>query len=226
VTDIMHSAVGWRSLLVVVVAFGLLPGLILRVIVILFPRDDLRRKELQAELYAVPWWERPLWVAQQVEVALFEGCGARVALRLDSVARTAIVRTFRSQAIRQHLLETIETVPRGERLPWALTECVSAARAKWDLQSGVERNASYPDTFWIPDVDEKESVRPGDTVKLMFETSDDWGERMWIKVEKRRRRGFVGTVSNVPIGIPRLGFGDRVKFMADHIIDIDAGEPD
>jgi hypothetical protein len=36
---------------------------------------------LLAEVYAVPMMKRPFWVAQQVEVAFFEGLGERIRAR-------------------------------------------------------------------------------------------------------------------------------------------------
>ena len=39
--------------------------------------------ELIAELYAVPRVGRPFWVAQQLEVALFEGLGHRVSATIS-----------------------------------------------------------------------------------------------------------------------------------------------
>lgn len=69
----------------VVVVFGFAPGFCLRLIVRAYPRNDPRRSELIAELYAVPRIKRPLWVAEQLEVALFEGLGHRV---------SAVVRTL------------------------------------------------------------------------------------------------------------------------------------
>ncbi|MGH2843465.1 MAG: hypothetical protein ACRDKL_07770, partial [Solirubrobacteraceae bacterium] len=47
--------------------------------VLAYPRTDPRRAELIAELYAVTRIQRPLWVAEQLEVALFEGLGNRLA---------------------------------------------------------------------------------------------------------------------------------------------------
>ncbi len=49
--------------------FGFAPGMVLALIVRLIPDPD-RRRELQAELYEVPRWEQPFWVAQQLEVAI------------------------------------------------------------------------------------------------------------------------------------------------------------
>jgi uncharacterized protein YegJ (DUF2314 family) len=65
----------------------------------------------------------------------------------------------------------------------------------------------------------------------MFDTSDiwgrrNWGERMWVKVVAIKKRHIVGVLRNQPIGIPRLDFGDQLKFTRDHIIDIDWEPPD
>ncbi|MGH3868192.1 MAG: hypothetical protein ACRDQ4_19130 [Pseudonocardiaceae bacterium] len=76
--ELLQVVASWRSLLMVVVVFGLAPGLCLRLIVLAYPRGDPRRAELIAELYAVPRIQRPLWVTEQLEVALFEGLGHRI----------------------------------------------------------------------------------------------------------------------------------------------------
>lgn len=67
------------TLLVALLVFGFAPGVILRVIVLAFPPEDPRRRELLAELHAVPRIERPFWVVEQLEVALFEGLRERIA---------------------------------------------------------------------------------------------------------------------------------------------------
>lgn len=67
-----------QTLLVALVTFGLAPGLLLRVIVKAFRRDDPRREELLAELHVVPRAERPFWVLEQVEVALADGLWPRM----------------------------------------------------------------------------------------------------------------------------------------------------
>ncbi|MBV8540955.1 MAG: hypothetical protein JO063_14370 [Pseudonocardiales bacterium] len=75
--ELLKAIESWHSLLLALVVFGLAPGVCLRLVVLAYPRGDPRRAELIAELYAVPRWERPLWVAEQLEVALFEGLGHR-----------------------------------------------------------------------------------------------------------------------------------------------------
>lgn len=71
----------WGTLVMTWLVFGFAPGAVLRLAVLMFPRGDERRKVLIAELYVVPRWERPVWVAQQLEVAAFEGIGERIRRR-------------------------------------------------------------------------------------------------------------------------------------------------
>jgi diguanylate cyclase (GGDEF)-like protein len=77
-TELLEAVTFRPNMILVVVVFGFVPGFCLRLIVLAYPRSDPRRDELIAELYAVPRIQRPLWVAQQLEVALFEGLGHRV----------------------------------------------------------------------------------------------------------------------------------------------------
>jgi hypothetical protein len=92
---LLDTVASWQSLLLVLVVFGFAPGFCLRLIVLAYPRNDPRRSELPAELYAVPTIKRPLWVAMQLEVALFEGLGHRgsTAIRRLHARRRASRRT-------------------------------------------------------------------------------------------------------------------------------------
>jgi hypothetical protein len=54
----------------------------------------------------------------------------------------------------------------------------------------------------------------------MFEMRDGFGERMWVTVTEVKKRHLVGTLSNLPVGIPRLMPGDKIKFRREHIIGI------
>jgi hypothetical protein len=78
-TDLFTQLLSWKALLVAVGVFGFAPGAALRLILLAFPRSDPRRRELLADLHAVPRWERPLWVAEQLEVAIAEGLAGRMA---------------------------------------------------------------------------------------------------------------------------------------------------
>ena len=77
-TSLILHVIGWPAFLLALLVFGFAPGALLRLIVLAFDRDDPRRQELLAELYAVSRIERPFWVAEQLEVALIEGLGNRV----------------------------------------------------------------------------------------------------------------------------------------------------
>ena len=80
--DVLDAVLTWRTLVGALVIFGFAPGAALRLIVLAFRKGDPRRAELRGELPAVPRWERPFWVAQQLECALFEGVGPRIARRV------------------------------------------------------------------------------------------------------------------------------------------------
>lgn len=66
----------WPILLALVL-LGLLPGATLRLIVRIYPKEHPRRRELVAELYIIEYHKRPLFVAQNLELALSEGLPAR-----------------------------------------------------------------------------------------------------------------------------------------------------
>ncbi len=75
---IVH-VLAWPTFLVALLVFGFTRGALLRLIVLLYDRDHPRRRELLGELYNVPRIERPFWVAEQFETALFDGLGGRLA---------------------------------------------------------------------------------------------------------------------------------------------------
>ncbi len=84
---LLEAVASWQTLAMVLVMFGFAPGFCLRLIVLAYPRGDPRRAELVAELYAVPRIQRPLWVTEQLEVALFEGIPHRVSATLRRLGR-------------------------------------------------------------------------------------------------------------------------------------------
>jgi hypothetical protein len=77
VSDLVTALQDWRVVVVVMALFGTAPGVVLRLLVHLYPEGHERRRELLNELYAVPYVERPWFVAQQLETTLFEGLGER-----------------------------------------------------------------------------------------------------------------------------------------------------
>jgi hypothetical protein len=77
-SDLIFHLVTWPAVGIALLVWGFAPGALLRLIVLAFPRDDPRRRELRGELYAVPRFWRPFWVVEQLEVALVEGLGQRL----------------------------------------------------------------------------------------------------------------------------------------------------
>ena len=96
---------------------------------------------------------------------------------------------------------------------------------RYRLTSGVEMHEKHPDTFWIPSQEDKDSVRPGDCVKLIFSDGEGGGERMWVRVSSivmnRNSIEFLkGTLANIPYFLP-LEVGDPIEFGPDYIIAIE-----
>ena len=92
----------------------------------------------------------------------------------------------------------------------------------WKLDDGVKRNRQNPKTFEIPSARERETLKPGDHVKLAFLVDDPeyGGERMWVEVAKVKGQTYVGTLINQPLFIEDLEWGQEIKFAPCHVIDI------
>jgi hypothetical protein len=76
-TELLDAAASWESLVAVLLVFGLAPGLVLRSMLLLYPKEHPRRAELLAEFKVIKRPIRPLWVAEIISVCLFEGLGER-----------------------------------------------------------------------------------------------------------------------------------------------------
>jgi hypothetical protein len=63
--------------LVVCFLMGFFPVAAMRLIVHLYPKGHIRRQELMAEIHAVEWKWRVVWVFEQLALALFEGLSER-----------------------------------------------------------------------------------------------------------------------------------------------------
>lgn len=77
-TELVGAVTSPWNLLWALAVFGIAPRLSLRVLLRAYRRNDPRRAELMAELHAVPHIKRPLWVAEQLEVAVLDGLVPRV----------------------------------------------------------------------------------------------------------------------------------------------------
>jgi hypothetical protein len=128
-TDLIFRDLGWPTLGVALLVFGFAPGALLRLIVLLYPRGNLRRRELIGELYAVPRIERPFWVVEQFEVALFEGFCPRIKTRRAAAFITiwfliAILQTFVELLLKSQLgWSPVE----ADATTWAFTIIISSA---------------------------------------------------------------------------------------------------
>lgn len=91
---LVQALTSWPLFLAALLIFGLLPGALLRLIVLLYPKRSSDRREIIGELYRVPRWERPFWVLEQLETAVCEGLPQRlrempgVLQRLQGIARS------------------------------------------------------------------------------------------------------------------------------------------
>lgn len=102
-------------------------------------------------------------------------------------------------------------------------------RDGFELLSAEERHAANPDTFWIPDVQVRSSLRRGQAAKLLFDIQfQEHGrpvrgtERMWVIVSRREGDVYVGVLDSVPRttapGDP-LQTGVEVPFLPEHVCD-------
>ncbi len=95
--------------------------------------------------------------------------------------------------------------------------------ALFTLQDGEALNRAHPDTFYIPDREEREALQPCDCAKLIFDAKDRDGapcERMWVEVTERLGNGrYVGVLDNDALAAP-LDCGTPVRFEARHVIEV------
>lgn len=104
----------------------------------------------------------------------------------------------------------------------------------WALRNGVEAHMAAPQTFWIPDEATRRNLKPGDFAKLIFEIRVDNEqeplavERMWVVVREVVGDRYVGLLDNEPDSIaenPEFWVGTEVPFGPDHVINVQAGDP-
>jgi hypothetical protein len=97
---------------------------------------------------------------------------------------------------------------------------------EWGLLDAESQNDAFPDTFPIPSRPEREALRTGDMVKLVFvldppPTSGPNAERMWVEVRTAHPDGtFDGWLTNQPVVILSLAPSALVAFEARHVAGI------
>lgn len=103
-SGLLQQLADWRVYVVPAVMLGFAPGFVIRLVLFLYPWDDERREELPNELYSLPRWKRPMWVAEQLETALFEGPKERTrnrrrrsaAKQVESIQQDVVAATVES----------------------------------------------------------------------------------------------------------------------------------
>jgi hypothetical protein len=100
----------------------------------------------------------------------------------------------------------------------------------WVLVSAEERAAAAPDTFYIPSRAARESLHPGDGVKLLFDIETREGgqivdrgvDRMWVIVKAKTGNSYVGILDSDPGAVENLKLRERdlVTFGPEHVANI------
>lgn len=94
----------------------------------------------------------------------------------------------------------------------------------WELESAEERHAIAPHSFRIPDREERESLRVGERVQLLFllqvpdvDPPDVMCERMWVTIDDMDASEYFGTLDSMPATSDVLAPGDTVRFGPHHV---------
>jgi hypothetical protein len=74
----MDPTLAIKALAYSLLLFAILPGAVLRLLLLAWPKDDPVRAELRADLEMLPFRERPFFVASQIPNAVCDGLGTRV----------------------------------------------------------------------------------------------------------------------------------------------------
>ena len=95
----------------------------------------------------------------------------------------------------------------------------------YTLDDGEEIHKENTDTFLIPSAHDRENLKKGDIVKLIFrmeqrDVEELSIERMWVIVTDVKRGGYVGKIDNDPVGEVFLKADDSVEFESKHVIQI------
>ena len=101
--------------------------------------------------------------------------------------------------------------------------------ATFTLDSGVEIHEMYPETFYLPPAEERETLQPGDLAKLIFRITGGKRtavERMWVIVEKAREGSYVSVLDNDPYCTESIRHGLVVTFQPEHVIQIQRKDAD
>ena len=89
------------------------------------------------------------------------------------------------------------------------------------LENCKKQNKRYPQSFWIPSMEQLDTLRVGDFAKVIAP-----GERFWVYIHEHNGNNFVGEINNDLVGtdLHKLKYGDLIAFKRENICDIDRDE--
>lgn len=90
------------------------------------------------------------------------------------------------------------------------------------LEDVEQVHRTHKRTFSIPRSDERNSLRPGHLVKLVFLADDDSeegarAERMWVEVQGSMAGEYIGVLTNRPRYLKYVKQGEHVVFRPQHV---------
>ncbi|MDH5978792.1 hypothetical protein L8R98_18580 [Vibrio splendidus] len=116
----------------------------------------------------------------------------------------------------------------------------------WQLRNGEESHRENPETFWIPELERRNSLQVGDAAKVILEIECEdededededgkvfiEGERGYLIVSEIVGNKYIGILDFQPVCIEAgrddiyLCFGAEIPFSHEHVIDIDRPSED
>jgi uncharacterized protein YegJ (DUF2314 family) len=95
----------------------------------------------------------------------------------------------------------------------------------YELDDGEQMHEDAPETFYIPSLDQRHSLRVGDCVKLVFRMAQPNTdilsvERMWVEITEVKESYYKGFIDNDPQGDVKVKCGDIAIFQPKHVIAI------
>lgn len=93
---------------------------------------------------------------------------------------------------------------------------------EYTLENIGDQNRYNPRHFLIPTDTEINSLKVGDTVRLIFKMSKSQNngcraERMWVTITKINNNKYVGTLNNQPYYLKTINAGDEISFLKENI---------
>ena len=98
----------------------------------------------------------------------------------------------------------------------------------WELESAEERHAQAPDTFLIPDQEERANLQVNQRVQLLFlfmvaasdGTPEIQCEKMWVTIERASQGRYQGKLNSRPVSSGSVAPGDQISFGPQHVASV------